>query len=286
MQLDKSTGRPLRVWPCAADAWRTLGFSGDQRQSLQIRLVCCGVRASCRGFGWRFAAAPRGGDSGNDEEEGSGAACSSESEDGGEEEDDGGGDDDDDDDDDTARATTVAAPPRSCHPPRAAAPKRPTGKTENERVAAALAAAPAKVPAAAPAAEPTADDSQAEAATELLDDDSDLGMGASDHDASDSSDSEFLAAIERGSATGAGPRAGPGTCSIESLFVDDEATDDGDDLPRGAGDGDEAADARVVSDDTDGADHADRAAEGTSIATRTRSSRSGAGRSVVRPRWK
>ena len=142
MQLDKSTGRPLRVWPCAADAWRTLGLSGSQRTvSLQIRIVCRGVRASCRGFGWRFAAAPRGGDSGNDEEEGSGAACSSESEDGGEE-DDGGGGDDNDDDNDTARATTVAAPPRSCHPPRAAAPKRPTGKTENlPRVGCCFAAA-------------------------------------------------------------------------------------------------------------------------------------------------
>ena len=143
MQLDKSTGRPLRVWPCAADAWRTLGLSGSQCSTVvSIRRVCHGRRPSSRGFGWRFAAAPRGGDSGNDEEEGSGAACSSESEDGGEEEDDGGGDDDDDDDDDTARATTVAAPPRSCHPPRAAAPQRPTGKTENlPRVGCCFAAA-------------------------------------------------------------------------------------------------------------------------------------------------
>ena len=71
MQLDKSTGRPLRVWPCATDAWRTLGLSGDQYTvSLQIRAVCHGVRASCRGFGWRFAAAPPGGDSGSDREEG------------------------------------------------------------------------------------------------------------------------------------------------------------------------------------------------------------------------
>ena len=60
MQLDKSTGRPLRVWPCAADAWRTLGLGGDQRSGgNSIRAVCRGVKASCRGFGWRYAAAPR-----------------------------------------------------------------------------------------------------------------------------------------------------------------------------------------------------------------------------------
>ena len=62
--------RPLRVWPCAADAWRTLGLSGSQCSTVEsIRRVCRGARASTRGFGWRFAAAPRGGDSGSDRED-------------------------------------------------------------------------------------------------------------------------------------------------------------------------------------------------------------------------